>query len=143
MLKKIELVGQSAFLLCIRLYWGWAFVGAGLGKLRNIERPIEYFTKLNIPMPEISAYMVGGIEFLGGALLMVGLLSRPAAALLSCVMLGAYYFSDFEALTSIFSKSDDFIGATPFSFLFASLVVLFFGPGRVSLDAAICWWRRR
>jgi putative oxidoreductase len=141
MWKQIELVGQSAFLLFVRIYWGWQFIESGLGKLRHIDKPIEFFTSLNIPVPHITAYVVGCTELICGGLLIVGLISRPAAAALTLVMLGAYYYADFEALTSIYSDPSTFVGATPFGFLFASLVVLLFGAGLASLDALI--FRRR
>jgi putative oxidoreductase len=50
-------------------------------------------------------------------------------------MLVAYITADREALFSIFSSPDKFTGAAPYNFLAASLIVLIFGPGRVSVDA--------
>jgi putative oxidoreductase len=50
-------------------------------------------------------------------------------------MLVAYITADREALFSIFSSPDKFMGAAPFTFLMASLIVLIFGPGLFSLDA--------
>ena len=38
-------------LLVLRLTWGWQFFQTGLGKLRNIERVITFFTSLGIPAP--------------------------------------------------------------------------------------------
>lgn len=35
------------------------------------------------------------------------------------------------------SDPDKFTGATPFLFLFASLLVFVFGPGKLSLDAVL------
>ena len=49
-------------------------------------------------------------------------------------MVVAFLTADREALMSIFSDSDKFLAAKPMTFLFASLVTLAFGPGRVSID---------
>ena len=38
---------------------------------------------------------------------------------------------------AITSEPDKFTGATPFLFLFACLIVLAFGPGKLSLDALL------
>ncbi len=50
-------------------------------------------------------------------------------------MLVAYATADKEALMTIASDPDQFLSAAPF--LFASLLVLAFAPGRFSLDAAL------
>jgi putative oxidoreductase len=52
-------------------------------------------------------------------------------------MLVAYVTADREALLSIFSDPDKFTGATPYTFLFASLIVLIFGAGKLSADTWI------
>ena len=44
---------------------------------------------------------------------------------------------DREALGKIFSDPDKFYAAAPYTFLFASLIVLIFGPGKFSLDAML------
>ena len=121
-------------LLVLRLTWGWQFFRTGLGKLRNIERVIAFFTSLGIPAPAVSAYFVGTLELAGGLLLLVGLFSRPVALLLTGNMLVAYLAGDREALFGVFSNLDAFQKADPFMFLLVSVIVLAFGAGAVSLD---------
>ena len=128
---------QSPFLLAIRLYWGWQFWQTGWGKLTNISRPIEYFTSLGIPAPAFTAHFIGLLEAGGGILLMLGLASRLIALPLVVDMIMAYVIADRDALHAIFSKQDDFYKADPFTFLFASLIILIFGPGWLSLDTII------
>ena len=128
---------QSPFLLFVRLYWGWQFCQTGWGKLHNLPHVIEFFTSLGIPAPALNAYFVSGLEFVGGILLAVGLGSRLLALMFTVDMFVAYVTADRAALLSIFSKSDDFVGATPFAFLMASLIVLIFGPGKFALDYLI------
>jgi putative oxidoreductase len=52
-------------------------------------------------------------------------------------MLTAYVTGDREALLSIFSAPDKFSAAAPYMYLFASLVVLIFGPGKFALDTLL------
>jgi putative oxidoreductase len=49
-------------------------------------------------------------------------------------MLVAYLTADREALFSVFSDPGKFYGAAPYTFLFACVIVLLFGPGPLSLD---------
>jgi putative oxidoreductase len=128
---------RSPFLLAVRLYWGWQFIQTGLGKLRNQPRVVDFFTSLNIPFPALNAHFVSGLEFVGGILLILGLLSRPISLLLTGSMFVAYWTADHDALVSIFSNPGKFYGADPYTFLFAALLILIFGPGRFSLDAII------
>ena len=68
---------------------------------------------------------------------MVGLCSRLVAIPVAFTMIVAYVTADFEALSSVFSDPDKFIAAAPFPFLLASLLILAFGPGAISIDALI------
>ena len=126
---------QSPFLLAVRLYWGWQFAQTGWGKMHNIAKITGFFTSLNIPFPALNAHFVSGLEFFGGVLLIVGLASRFTGFLLAANMLVAYWTADHEALVSILSDPGKFYVADPYTFLFASLMVLIFGAGIFSLDA--------
>jgi len=128
---------QSPFLLAVRLYWGWQLSQSGWGKLHNISGVTEFFTTLNLPFPHATALMVSNLEFFGGILLILGLASRLTGLVLTINMLVAYITADREALASIFSNPGKFYNADPYTFLFASLIVLIFGAGLFSLDAII------
>ncbi len=124
-------------LLALRLVWGWQFLMTGLGKLENHQRVTDFFTSLGIPLPGLNAWFIGGLELVGGALLLLGLLSRPIALLLTCNMLVAYLTADRPALFGVFHDLDAFLRADPFWFLFVSVVVLTLGPGALSLDRVV------
>ncbi len=128
---------QSPLLLVIRLYWGVSFAQTGLGKLTHLEKTTEFFASLDLPAPKLNALAAGSTECLGGMLLALGLFARPAALPLIFTMIVAYATADSEALHALFSDPDKFVSATPFLFLLASLLVLVFGPGRLSLDALL------
>lgn len=132
--EKVFAPFGSFVLLVLRLVWGWQFLTTGLGKLQNHARVTEFFTSLGIPMPGINAWFVGGLEMAGGALLLLGLFSRPIALLLTGNMFVAYLTADRPALFGVFHDLDTFLRADPFWFLFVSVVVLTMGPGALSLD---------
>ena len=134
---------QSPLLLAIRLYWGWQFWQAGYGKLTNIAQAIENFTNMGVPAPAFNAHFIGLLEAAGGVLLILGLGSRLIALPLTINMLTAFVIADREALHSIFSDPDKFYAAAPYTFLFASLLILVFGPGWLSLDTLIAWYRAK
>ena len=135
---------QSPFLLVVRLYWGWQFAQTGWGKLHHLAQITEFFRSLDIPLPAFNAHFVAGLEFVGGLLLMAGLASRLTGFLLAANMFVAYWTADHQALVSVVSDPGKFYGADPYTFLFASLLVLIFGAGFFSLDAAIAkGWRKR
>ena len=140
LLDKFDAVAswlQSPLLLVIRLYWGISFAETGWGKLTHLERTAGYFESIHIPLPKLNAIMAGSVECLGGALLALGLYARPASVPLIFTMLVAYATADSEALLAIFSDPDKFLGAAPFLFLLAALLVLAFGPGKLSVDALL------
>ena len=132
--EKVFAPFGSLVLLVLRLVWGWQFLTTGLGKLQNHVRVTEFFTSLGIPMPGLNAWFVGGLEMAGGALLLLGLFSRPIAFLLTGNMFVAYLTADRPALFGVFHDLDAFLKADPFWFLFVSVVVLTLGPGAFSLD---------
>jgi len=131
---------QSLLLLAVRLYWGWQFMQTGWGKLHHLDRVTQFFTSLGIPAPGLNAGFVSGLELVGGVLLALGLASRPVALLFVGDMLVAYITADREAILSLLSDPDKFVGAAPCTFLCASLLILIFGPGRFSLDALVERW---
>src|ERR1700749_3180644 len=115
---------QSALLLALRLYWGWAFFQTGKGKLMNLSQTAEFFTTLHIPFPAVNATLAGATECFGGLLLLVGLASRLTALPLIGTMIAAYLTADIEVVKNIFSEPDKFLAADPFLFLLASVIVL-------------------
>jgi putative oxidoreductase len=132
---------QSPFLLLVRLYWGWQFAQAGWGRLHHIPQATQFFSSLHIPFPGANVVFISSLEFVGGILLILGLVSRLISLLLVCDMIVAYITAAPEALHAIFSDPGKFYNADPYTFLFAALLVLIFGPGRFALDWLL--WRRQ
>lgn len=128
---------QAPLLLLIRLYWGWQFAQTGWGKLHHIHRVIGFFGSLGIPHPGLMAPFVSAVEFVGGILLILGLVTRITGLVLAIDMFMAYWIADRAALHAILSDPGKFWNADPYTFFFASLIVLVFGPGMFSLDRLI------
>lgn len=119
--------------LAVRITVGVVFMGTGWTKLHNLPDITKNFTALGIPAPEILTPFVSGVEFFGGMLLLVGLLTRFAAVPLMVVMVVAIIsakWSDIEGL-------EDFLGVEEVSYfvMFAWLAIA--GPGPVSLDRLV------
>jgi putative oxidoreductase len=130
---------QSPLLLAIRLYWGWQFMQDGWGKLTHLDRVAQFFASLNLPAPGMTALAVALIELVGGVLFTFGIASRLVSLVLFINMTMAYLSvpDDRVNFSHIFSKPDDFYGATPYTYWFAALLILILGPGLYALDTLI------
>lgn len=125
---------QSPFLLVVRLYWGWQLSENGWAKLHNLPRVTDYFASLNLPAPGPTAAFVSTVEFVGGILLGLGLLTLPTCIAIVIDMLTAYIVADREAFLSFFSDFSKFYNGAEYEFLFVGVLILIFGPGKISLD---------
>lgn len=69
-----------------------------------------------------------------GACLALGFHSQLSAAVLSCILVGAYATAHRQSVLMLFTKPSLFVHEEPFSFLVTCLIVMCFGTGRISLD---------
>lgn len=126
---------QSPILLVLRVFFGIGFFIAGFSKLQDIHKFQDYLTSLSIPNPEIGAWATALTETIGGAFLVVGLLSRFVSLPLIVVMVTAYSTAHFESIQTALSNPQVIIDQPPFLFLLTALLVFAFGPGYFSIDA--------
>lgn len=128
---------ESPLLLAIRLYWGWQFATDGWGKLTHLSKVAEFFGTLGLPAPGAAAIAVGLVEFGGGILFAAGIASRLVSLVLFINMTMAYLSvpDDRANFFHVFSKPEDFYGASPFTYWFAALLILILGPGKLAVDA--------
>lgn len=56
------------------------------------QKMIDFLTRNGIPFPTLGAYLAGGIEFFGGIMIGLGLLTRQASFLVILVMIVAIFF---------------------------------------------------
>jgi putative oxidoreductase len=80
-------------LLGLRLAAGGVFIAFGAGKFLNYSSELASFKTYFLPAPEVFVVVIGVVELVGGALLIAGILVRPAALLLAGDMLGAISLS--------------------------------------------------
>jgi putative oxidoreductase len=69
------------------------FVAFGAGKFVNHASELASFKTYGLPAPEVFVIVIGAIELIGGACLIVGILTRPAALVLAGDMVGAIIVS--------------------------------------------------
>jgi uncharacterized membrane protein YphA (DoxX/SURF4 family) len=124
--------------LLIRFLVGAVFVSEGLQKfLFPAELSVGRFTKIGLPSPEMLAPFVGGVEIVGGLLLLLGLFTRLAAVALIVDMLVAIATTKMPMLLK-----DDFWkmahgACTDWSMLLGALFLLLVGAGAWSLAARL------
>ena len=120
--------GQLA-LTALRIVSGLAFLAHGLIKVDGFPAGAQPGIQ-----PLFSLFGIGGlIEVATGALLIVGLLSRPAALIASGQMAVAYFMFHFPA--SFYPAVNGGEAAMLFSFIFLYFAAV--GAGEYSLDAVL------
>jgi putative oxidoreductase len=97
----------------------------------------QVLAQMGVPLPEFMAYVVTFVELVGGILLIVGLLSRLAALLLTIDLVVAILLV--KVNIGLLSPPDGSgVGAELELALIAGfLVLLLAGPGRLSVDQAL------
>src|SRR5580698_68385 len=70
--------GQSTILI-LRLMAGGVFFWEGILKFVYTNQGVGRFTKLGIPFPHFTANFVGGLEIVGGLLILSGFMTRLIA----------------------------------------------------------------
>jgi putative oxidoreductase len=119
--------------LAVRITVGWVFLWTGWQKLNALPRMIENFRSWGIPAPEILTPLASGIEFVGGIMLLLGLLTRFASVPMMIVMVVAIVsakWGDVDSLQTLLGFEE-----VSYFVMFAWLGIA--GPGPVSLDHLI------
>ena len=119
--------------LFARLVVGWVFLWTGWGKLTHLPLVTENFAGWGVPSPGLLAPLASGIEFFGGILLLLGLLTRISAGALGVVMIVAVTLVQWEQVDSLLS----FLGLEEVMYLAIFLWLAIAGAGAVSLDRLI------
>lgn len=116
--------------LFARVVVGWVFMLSGWGKLTHLPQVTENFIGWGIPFPHVLTPLVSGIEFFGGMLLLLGLLTRISAGALGVVMIVAVRSAKWGDIDSL----ETLLGFEEVAYLALFLWLAIAGPGRVSLD---------
>jgi putative oxidoreductase len=122
--------------LFARIVVGWVFLWSGWGKLNNLAAVTDNFVGWGIPAPHLLAPFTSGVEFFGGLLLLLGLLTRISAGALGVTMIVAIRSAKWADVDSL----ETLLGFDETEYLALFLWLAIAGPGVVSLDH---WLQRR
>jgi len=125
--------------LATRIVIGLAFFQAGTGKFRHFENVVGFFQGLGIPFPAFNAGLVATMETVGGLMLIFGLFTRFFAAGLTVTMVVALVTADTADFLASWSGASEIspTDVTAFTFLLFLLWLVFYGAGKLSLDALL------
>lgn len=115
----------------LRIWCGVIFIRYGLTLLNpaSMSDFATTFQPAHIPFPYVAAYLCKTTEFIGGILLVLGFLRRPAALLIAI---------DMTVATFVFHKGLLLRnGMTTFILLLCCLTIALLGPDRLSLDRVV------
>ena len=122
----------------LRLVLGISMVFHGYGKVipasglhGNLLSALQHHSHLvvSLGMPYWLGYVSALTEFLGGILILLGLLTRFTAFMIACNMLGAIL---------LVARHQGYSGSElPLALLAIALMLIFFGPGTMALDRRI------
>ncbi len=126
---------QGAVIL-VRIMVGSVFLSEGIQKFLFVEsQGVGRFARIGIPLPEVSAPFVGGVEIICGLLLLIGLATRIAAVPLLIDILVAIGTTKIPMLLRDGFWTMAHEARTDWSMLLGLLFLLTVGPGRLSLDS--------
>ena len=142
-------IDGPASTVVIRLMAGGVFFWEGILKFVYVNQGVGRFTKLGMPFPVFTADFVGGLEIVGGLLLMAGFLTRLITIPFVIEMIVAM----------LSTKISLYLGTSPlplppappkigvwavlheirseYAQIMVVLYLLINGPGRCSLDAVL------
>ncbi|TGL65759.1 DoxX family protein [Leptospira sarikeiensis] len=143
---------EGRYNIIIRILVGGVFIWEGIIKFLYVNQGIGRFTKLGFSQPELVASLIGGLEILGGIMILLGVLTKPISFIFVIQMFVAMYLT----------KLPLFFGTSPlpppqappivgiwavlheirseYSQVLGSLFLYLSGPGRFSVDAI---WKRK
>jgi putative oxidoreductase len=127
----------------LRLGLGATFIAHGGQKLfdwvnvdpHGIDGTTKFFDFVGIPAPGLLAWVVGLTEFVGGLLLIAGLVTSVAAIALTIDMIVT--IATYNAANGFFTETPN--GGWELNFIIALVMgtLALLGPGRFSVDARI------
>ena len=152
----IQLLDKSApwlGLLAVRLLMGWEYLEAGLEKLHGqnwfVDIQGDFPFPFNVVPPAFSWQLATWFEIIGGIALIIGLGTRffgLSLIVLTVVAVSAVHWpAEWHSITDLLKGyviSDDGFGNFKLPMLFLAMLtaIVFYGPGKLSIDAFI---RRR
>ena len=130
----------SIGLTALRIVLGVVFIAHGAQKFaQGIPDVTQGFAGMGVPLAEVAAPVVAGLELVGGVLLVAGVATRVVGLLLAVDMVVAGLLA--HATAGFFAQDGGFEYVLVLAV--ASLAVALTGPGRFSVDALVLRSSRR
>ena len=127
---------QDTLALVGRMLLAWLFVPAGFGKIAGFSGAVGYATSVGLPLPEVGVAVGLLIELVGGLMLLVGFVTRPAAVLLAFfTLVASFFFHAYWSLPADQAMMQQLMFNKNIAISGGLLAFAAFGAGRWSLDA--------
>lgn len=136
LLQKITASNAGFSTLALRIPIGIIFMAHGSQKLfgwfggYGLEGTGQWMASIGLGPGVLMAFLAGSGEFFGGLFILLGLLTRPAATVLSFTMLIAIFSVHFENGLFLANNGYEF----GLVLLAASVSLIFSGAGKAGLD---------
>lgn len=136
LLQKITASNAGFSTLALRIPIGIIFMAHGSQKLfgwfggYGLEGTGQWMASIGLGPGVLMAFLAGSGEFFGGLFILLGLLTRPAATVLSFTMLIAIFSVHFENGLFLANNGYEF----GLALLTASVSLVLSGAGKVALD---------
>jgi putative oxidoreductase len=139
MLFSIERDYRQYAALCLRAVAGVVFLLHGLSKFGimgegNFHETVQFFARMGIPFPDVTAPMLALVEAFGGLALIAGVATRVIAGLLAVVVITEILIIKLPQTINPFAPNGYLF---ELSLLTALFVLSLVGPGAFALDQEI------
>jgi putative oxidoreductase len=112
----------------VRVAMGLILAHAGAQKLAaGVGQTAANFARWDVPLPLVSAYLVTGLELFGGALLVVGVLTRWLGLAFAVQFAVATFWVKYRLMGWEFGRVDLMLLTT-------GILLFLNGPGRAAID---------
>lgn len=139
LIQKLAQSNAGFGALALRVPVGIIFMAHGAQKLfgwfggYGLEGTGQWMTSIGLGPGVLMAFLAGSAEFFGGLFILLGLLTRPAAASLAITMLVAIFAVHFE--NGLFMSNNGY--EFGLALLAASVSLAFSGAGKAAIDETI------
>ena len=139
LIQKLAQSNAGFGALALRVPVGIIFMGHGAQKLfgwfggYGLEGTGQWMASIGLGPGVLMAFLAGSAEFFGGLFILLGLLTRPAAASLAITMLVAIFAVHFE--NGLFMSNNGY--EFGLALLAASVSLAFSGAGKAAIDETI------
>ncbi|HYI45076.1 MAG TPA: DoxX family protein [Actinomycetota bacterium] len=127
----LGLLGLRIGVGVVMAWHGWQKVDGGVTNFAG------FVESLGIPAPTFMAYLVTGLELLGGLALVIGVLTRVIGGLIAIEMALTGFWVKGSKLDAPFIGTEGTGIELDFVLMTGALALFFLGAGRLSIDQAV------